>query len=91
MCHPSTSIFMPSDTTFYVYSKRNCGFCEKLTQFMDEKGINYEKFTLGSDFDKKQFIQKFGSNKTFPQVHCESTHIGGMKDTVRYLIQNNFV
>ena len=51
-------IFM-SDSKFYVYSKEGCGFCSKLTEFMKNKGIRYEKFDLGTDFSNKDFIDKF--------------------------------
>ena len=31
---------------FYVYSKDGCGFCDKLTNFMESKGVEFEKFDL---------------------------------------------
>ena len=76
---------------FYVYSKDGCGFCDKLTNFMESKGVTFEKFTLNTDFSKEEFIEKFGYNSTFPQVHHDNHRIGGMKDTVRYLVENDFV
>ena len=39
-----------TDQKFYVYSKSGCGFCDRLIQFMDSKGIQYEKFDLGNDY-----------------------------------------
>ena len=80
-----------SDKTFYVYSKDGCGFCDRLTQFMDNKGVSYQKFNLGSDYTKEEFISKFGYNSTYPQVVFEHQKIGGMKDTVRYLVDKNIV
>ena len=77
-----------SDSKFYVYSKDGCGFCEKLTNFMESKGVNYEKFDLGTDFSPEEFLYKFGRQSTFPQVIVENKHIGGMKDTVRFLLDN---
>lgn len=75
---------------FYVYSKDGCGFCQKLIQFMDDKDISYEKFNLGTDYSVEEFIDKFGYNSTFPQVHHLNQNIGGMKDTVRYLLENKY-
>lgn len=85
------SFFMPNTTKFFVYSKNNCGFCDKLTGFMDSKGVLYEKFTLDKDFSREEFIEKFGYNSTFPQVHHNNQNIGGMKDTVRYLVDQKIV
>lgn len=76
---------------FYVYSKDGCGFCDRLTHFMEQKGVQYEKFSLGEDFSSEEFITRFGYNSTFPQVIFENQRLGGMKDTVRYLLDNHMV
>ena len=60
-------------------------------QFMDSKGIQYEKFDLGNDFTVEEFLNKFGRGSTFPQVHYNNANIGGMKDTVRYLAEHKIV
>ena len=83
-------LFM-SDSKFYVYSKEGCGFCDRLTEFMKTKGIGYEKLNLGTHFSTKDFLDKFGKQSTFPQVIVENRHLGGMKDTVRFLMENKFV
>ena len=83
-------IFM-SNSKFYVYSKDGCGFCEKLTNFMESKGVNYEKFNLGDHFTSEEFLQQFGKQSTFPQVIVENQKLGGMKDTVRFLLDNGIV
>lgn len=76
---------------FYVYSKNGCGFCDRLTEFMDSKELQYEKFTLDQDFTREEFIDKFGYNSTFPQVLLNNKNLGGMKDTVRYMVEHKFV
>jgi len=80
-----------TDQKFYVYSKSGCGFCDRLIQFMDSKGLQYEKFDLGNDFTTEEFLNKFGRGSTFPQVHYQNANIGGMKDTVRYLAEHKLV
>ena len=77
------------DSKFYVYSKADCGFCTKLLEFMDKRNIVYEEFKLDSDFSRKEFIDKFGQGTTFPQVLRGHQRIGGMKESVRYLIDQN--
>ena len=80
------------DSKFYVYSKEGCGFCNRLTEFMKTKGIRYEKFNLGADFTTEEFLLTFGKQSTFPQVVLEDNQkIGGMKDTVRFLLENKLV
>ena len=80
-----------SKPKFYIYSKDGCGFCSRLTEFMDKNNIKYESFHLGIDFTTEEFVSKFGYNSTFPQVHVDNKNIGGMKDTVRYLAEHKYV
>jgi glutaredoxin len=80
-----------SQPKFYVYSKDGCGFCDRLTEFMDKNNISYEAFYLGKDFTVEEFVDKFGYKSTFPQVHADNRNIGGMKDTVRYLMDQKYV
>jgi len=82
---------MSKHNNFYIYSKQGCGFCDRLVEYLDSKEIPYVKFNLGSDFSAGEFVDKFGNNATFPQVFHENNNIGGMKDTLRYLVENNYV
>ena len=58
---------------------------------MESKGVEFEKFDLGTDFSAEDFLYKFGKQSTFPQVLMDNTKIGGMKDTVRFLLDNKMV
>ena len=58
---------------------------------MDKNDIRYETFYLGEDFTVEEFVSKFGYKSTFPQVHVDNQNIGGMKDTVRYLMERKYV
>ena len=80
-----------SDKKFFIYSKKGCGFCDKLTSFMEQKGLIYEEFKLGPDFSSDEFRTKFGKSSTFPQVVMDNKHLGGLRDTVGYLMKNKMV
>lgn len=82
---------MSEDKKFYVYSKTGCGYCERLVEFMNDKGVEYHKFQLGEDFTSEDFVTRFGTGTTFPQVVRGYEKIGGMKDTVRFLVSNKYV
>ena len=58
---------------------------------MEAKGVHYEQFNLGDDFSSEEFLYRFGKSSTFPQVVMDNQKIGGMKDTVRFLVKNNMV
>ena len=76
---------------FYIYSKSGCSFCTKLVSFMEKRDLPYEKLTLGEDYSVEEFLNKFGRGSTFPQVNYKNLNIGGMRDTVRYIQQQNLV
>jgi glutaredoxin len=58
---------------------------------METRGIKYEIFSLGRDFTSEEFIKKFGGGSTFPQVYHDNTSVGGMRDTVKYIAENNLL
>jgi len=69
-----------------VYSKTNCQYCEAIIKLLKLKNIEYKKLLLTVDFTREEFIEKFGSNTTFPKVLKEDgTIIGGATETVNYL------
>ena len=76
---------------FVVYSKTGCGYCTKLVEFLTQKGIPYTKLMLGEDYTTEEFVAKFGHGSTFPRVLLDEELIGGMKDTVKYLVENGHV
>ena len=76
---------------FYVYSKTGCGYCDRLVQFMENKGIEYEKFALGQDYTSEEFYGKFGRGSTFPQVQYKNQNIGGMRESVQFMVENKIV
>ena len=77
---------------FTVYSKVNCKYCEAIEKIFLLKEIDYKKNVLHIDYTKEDFINKFGDNGTFPKILNENGDlIGGVKETVNYLMNNNLV
>ena len=73
------------------YSKDNCQWCERVRALFENLDIEYLEYKHEKDFTKDQFYDEFGEGATFPQVSIDSKHIGGCKDTLRYLQQNNLI
>ena len=76
---------------FVVYSKSGCGYCNRLVDFLEQKNIPYTKLMLGEDYTTEEFVAKFGYGSTFPRVLQNEELIGGMKDTVKYLVEQKYV
>ena len=76
---------------FSVYSKENCPYCYKIKTVLDLTGTEYEIYTLGEDFDRQEFYDKFGEGSTFPQVMCDDEKLGGCVDTIKFLRERQVI
>ena len=76
---------------FSVYSKENCPYCYKVKTVLDLTGTEYKIYTLGEDFDKQEFYDKFGEGSTFPQVMCDDEKLGGCVDTIKFLRERQVI
>lgn len=80
---------------FTIYSKSLCPWCEKIKQILSHvstiKGFPISIYEFGIDFNKEEFIEKFGEGSTFPQVLVNDKKLGGCIDTIKYLQENSLV
>jgi glutaredoxin len=76
---------------FIVYSKSECPYCYKIKQVLELTGKDFIVYNLGEDFTREEFISKFGSSATFPQVICEGQKLGGCMDTIQFLKEKQIV
>jgi len=78
---------------FTVYSKRGCPYCDKITYVLNHlsvsKGYPVVIYTLGSEFTKEEFYSEFGEGSTFPQIMLDDIRLGGCRETINYLQENN--
>ena len=68
-----------------VYTKQNCQWCDRVKYLLNHLKIEYLEYEYEKDFTKSQFYNEFGEGATFPQVSIGTTHIGGCKETLHYL------
>lgn len=73
------------------YSKDNCQWCERVRMLFDTLHIDYIQYKYEEDFTKEQFYKEFGEGATFPQVSINNQHIGGCKDTLHFLQEQNLI
>tara|TARA_B100000902_G_scaffold165727_1_gene160655 strand:+ start:2140 stop:2376 length:237 start_codon:yes stop_codon:yes gene_type:complete len=68
-----------------VYSRDNCQWCDRVRQLFAAVDIDYIEYKLDKDFTREQFIMEFEDAATFPQVSINNKAIGGCKETLKYL------
>ena len=70
---------------FKVYTKENCQWCDRVKYLLNHLKIEYLEYEYEKDFTKSEFYNEFGEGATFPQVSIGTIHIGGCKETLHYL------
>jgi|TARA_B100000035_G_scaffold313654_1_gene327861 glutaredoxin 3 len=76
---------------FTVYSKSGCKHCDRAVAALQLAEQKYVVYNLGVDFDRDEFVTKFGEGSTFPQVSIDGSSIGGANETIKYLQSNSLV
>ncbi len=74
-----------------LWSRDNCQWCERVRQLFTATKIEYLEYKLDRDFTRAQFYEEFEEGATFPQVQLDNKHIGGCKETLKYLQEKNMI
>lgn len=81
-------------STFTVYSKPNCAFCDKAKMLLTSKSLSYEELILdvGQEklddktyISKESLLEKIPSARTMPQILVDGVSIGGYAELVKHL------
>tara|TARA_B100001287_G_scaffold268305_1_gene264431 strand:- start:934 stop:1176 length:243 start_codon:yes stop_codon:yes gene_type:complete len=72
-----------------IYSRKGCPYCEKFIAIVEMEELNHVVYKLDRDFTREEFSEKFGEGSTFPQILYNDIHIGGCKEGILYLQENN--
>ncbi|WP_227134302.1 glutaredoxin 3 [Halorubellus salinus] len=65
-----------------VYTKENCGYCDKAKALLDEKGVEYEEINVTGDEDAfEEMVERANGRQTAPEVFIDDELIGGWDDT----------
>ena len=76
--------------TVVVYSNKNQE-CERITGLLKAHTTTVLEYFVGVDFSAQDFVDEFGPEAEYPQVAIASRHIGGMKDVLNYLNEQNLL
>lgn len=71
-----------------IYSKPGCQYCQKFIFIAQHQGLDHIVYKLGEDFTKEEFYSEFGQGATFPQIVLGDIPLGGCRESIRYLKEN---
>ena len=64
---------------------------ERVQQLLKSLDGEFHIYSLDKDFTDKQFRSEFGSESEYPQVAIGYQHIGGLKETLHYLMDKRML
>lgn len=59
--------------------------CERMASLLRSLGGEFLEYKLGQHFTQRGFEAEFGKEATYPQINIGFSHIGNMKETLRYM------
>ena len=72
------------DKTVVIYSNGSQE-CERMASLLRTLGGEFLEYKLGQHFTQKGFDKEFGEEAEYPQINIGFKHVGGLKETLRYM------
>lgn len=64
-----------------IYTWQYCPFCIRAKALLDQKGINYQEYSIDGDQEaRSRMIDRANGRKTVPQIFINNEGIGGCEE-----------
>ena len=64
-----------------IYTWQYCPFCIRAKALLDQKGINYQEYSIDGDQEaRSRMIDRANGRKTVPQIFINDEGIGGCEE-----------
>ena len=73
-----------------IYGKPMCPFCDKAKALCEQKGLDYNYKSLGTDYQVNELLEMFPGAKTVPQIIVGGNKIGGFDKLEKYIEETNY-
>ena len=84
--------YIIDNNKFVIFSKDNCKYCEKSTDLMKSKNIEYYKFNISDYLEHEAFDNIFdklmlrsNNGKSYPMIFIDKEYIGGYNQLIAYI------
>ena len=74
-----------SDMRIIMYSKDECGYCDRARALLKSRGKEFIEYKLDKDFSRPVLKEVFPTAKTFPVITINGIYIGGHDDLVELM------
>ena len=59
--------------------------CERARVLLEKLEFQILEYKLNQHFSERGFVEEFGKEAEYPQVNIGFRHIGGLKETLKYM------
>jgi len=66
-----------------VYRTPSCGYCVRVHQLLQSKGVPFTEVDVSDDHGKRQWLFEVTKRRTVPQVFINGKPVGGFDDVAR--------
>ena len=64
-----------------IYTWQHCPFCIRAKALLDQKGINYQEYSIDGDQEARSImVDRANGRKTVPQIFINDKGIGGCEE-----------
>ena len=64
-----------------IYTWQYCPFCSRAKALLDQKGINYQEYSIDGDQEARSImVDRANGRKTVPQIFINDEGIGGCEE-----------
>ena len=77
-------------TNVVVWSKPQCGFCDKAKAKLDSLHVNYEVKMIGTDVQLEDLLEAVPGARSVPQIQINGSNLGGYTDLLKYIEDTGF-
>ena len=64
-----------------IYTWQYCPFCIRAKALLDQKGINYQEYSIDGDQEaRSMMVDRANGRKTVPQIFINDEGIGGCEE-----------
>lgn len=70
-----------------IYTKDNCPYCVKSKALLKSYGLEYTEIAIDRDISREDFLERFPTIRTVPQIIIDGEHVRGYQGLVNKLAQ----
>ena len=74
---------MPSTPEVVIYRTPRCGYCSRVHELLESKGVAFKEVDVSEDAGKRRWLSDVTKQRTVPQVFINGKPVGGFDELAK--------